>query len=85
MKPSARYVLIVTLVLAFLLFVWPTPFAKSSDGWIGIRVNRFTGTSQIRSYSGWIPDTPANKADAHRYVKSMQREGGGMSAADIYN
>lgn len=57
--------------MAFLVFVWPTPYEytrKAPDIW---RVNRFTGVREIATDDGW--KTPgqveADKFDGEEYVR----------------
>lgn len=53
-----RRVLLLGLALGFAYFVWPTPWRydriRSAQGYEApIRVNRFTGTTQLLSPAGW--------------------------------
>ncbi len=45
---------ILILVVLFGWFVWPTPWSYYHDRSLNLRVNRFTGETQVLTVRGWF-------------------------------
>ena len=54
-----RLIAVVIALLAFGGFVWPTPWKEYKSGSQNLRVNRFTGHTQVLNVTGWHDETPA--------------------------
>lgn len=52
MKLSTK-ILIGVAVTIFAYFIWPTPWKEYKSGPANLRVNRFTGRTQVLAYNGW--------------------------------
>jgi hypothetical protein len=52
---------LVLLALLWLWFIWPTPWDYFHSGSTHLRVNRFTGATEVLTMSGWT--TYAAKRD----------------------
>lgn len=53
MKSSSKYVLVAMIAVAFLFFVWPTPYTYSTYHGVVYRTNRISGEQQASTPAGW--------------------------------
>lgn len=55
---SLRTALRLTILLAFLAWVWPTLYRRDHIGATPIRENRITGEIDFCTLQGWTPQLP---------------------------
>ena len=65
MKAKSWYLLWVVIGsggLLWAVFVWPTPWNHYKQGSTNLRVNRFTGRTELLERNGWQEDRPQGKS-----------------------